>query len=154
MAHVSARRSGRPHPSNVVSHVHSSAKQVRRSQSGLLVRSEWQGVDLRVAHHHSAVRAAASAAVCRSEGDLNQPFGPGTRRSGRRWSLVWRCPAGASDDPSRSLDSPERPVHCFGTQLAEMHLMSAEMHLMSSDCREVNEAAHVAKSTTEIVKNC
>jgi hypothetical protein len=41
----------------------------------------------------------------------------------------------------------KRRVHCFGTQLAEMHLMSR-------DCKEVSEAAHVAKSTTEIAKNC
>jgi hypothetical protein len=30
----------------------------------------------------------------------------------------------------------------------------AEMHLMSRDCKEANEAAHVAKSTTGIAKNC
>ena len=42
---------------------------------------------------------------------------------------------------------PKGRVHCFGTQLAEMHLMSR-------DCKEVNEAAHAAKFTTGIAKNC
>jgi hypothetical protein len=89
---------------HVVSHVHLAPSSCAAANQDLLVRSEWRGGDLRVAHHHGAVRAAASAALLPS----NQPFGAGTRRSGRRWSLVWRCPAGASDDPSRSFDSPER----------------------------------------------
>jgi hypothetical protein len=64
MAPVSARRSGRRHPSNVVSHVHLALSSGDAANQDLLVRSEWRGVDLRVAHHHGAVRAAASAALC------------------------------------------------------------------------------------------
>jgi hypothetical protein len=42
---------------------------------------------------------------------------------------------------------PNGRVHCFGTQLGKMHLVSR-------DRKEINEAAHVAKSTTGIAKNC
>jgi hypothetical protein len=95
--------SGRRHPSNVVSHVHLALSSCAAANQDLLVRSERRGVDLRVALARLGLPPARRCVPS------NQPFGPGTRRSDRRWSLVWRCPAGASDEPSRSFDSPERP---------------------------------------------